>query len=788
MVSVRLETQMGRKWRSGHPVGTTTIRSIPSIMSAAILLLGGLATFFVALTYDTIDFHLAFFAVSVGLVSVGLFALTLRGLLRTPNEVASSVFEHLIKNEDTIAVLTDTNGAIRESNSAFKVLEASGLGKTLQSRLATIADNPDALVFRILNGVMSEGHARESVIAPDGRIWLLTARHCAANNIIWCVDEVPHAPDPDNAGLEQIVTPILRINSFGDVVWSNMAARNLMSSGIANIKELFGNVPIADGAVVPIVTQPGTQVRLVRHLVDDGLTELFLLPFDREEITNAGFEQVIDALPVALAQIDADGIVKLANAEAMRLVQRDDMVGQPIAEMMEGLGRSMRKRIADMLNGRGHMRSEVARVTVDGHEIYLQVTLKRLKHEGEASLLAVISDATELKTLEAQFVQSQKMQAVGQLAGGVAHDFNNLLTAINGHCDLLLMRHHQGDTDYGDLIQVRQNANRAASLVGQLLAFSRKQTLLPKVLDIYDTLTELSQLLNRLLGEKVTLTMDHGDDLHAVRVDKRQLEQVIMNLVVNARDAMPNGGEVSIITRNIHLEQDMTRDRAVVPFGDYVKIDVIDSGTGIPQDTIQKIFEPFYTTKKTGEGTGLGLSTVYGIIKQTGGFIFAESTVGQGSTFTIILPIHQGRAAEARTDLIEHAEEGDREPVDHTGRGVVLLVEDEVPVRSFAARALNLRGYTVIEAESAEEALDILSDQSLHVDVFVSDVVMPGMDGPTWVKKAQENRPDTKVVFVSGYTEDAFGEGGMDIPNSSFLPKPFSLNDLTEMVKEQVVQ
>ena len=268
--------------------------------------------------------------------------------------------------------------------------------------------------------------------------------------------------------------------------------------------------------------------------------------------------------------------------------------------------------------------------------------------DGTPSLLAVLSDATELKTLEAQFVQSQKMQAVGQLAGGVAHDFNNLLTAINGHCDLLLMRHDVADVEHGDLMQIRQNANRAAALVRQLLAFSRKQTLRPTVINLQDTLSELTHLLNRLLTDKVTLRIEHAPDLAPVRVDERQIEQVIMNLVVNARDAMPRGGEVRIATRNVRLGRDLHRDRAVILQGDYVVIEVADSGHGIPEGKLNKIFEPFFTTKQVGEGTGLGLSTAYGIVKQTGGFIFADSPPGQGATFTIYLPAYDKVETAAR--------------------------------------------------------------------------------------------------------------------------------------------
>ncbi len=330
-------------------------------------------------------------------------------------------------------------------------------------------------------------------------------------------------------------------------------------------------------------------------------------------------------------------------------------------------------------------------------------------------------------------------------------------------------------------MQIRQNANRAAALVRQLLAFSRKQTLRPTVINIQDTLAELAHLLNRLLSDKVTLKIEHGPDLAPVRVDERQIEQVIMNLVVNARDAMPRGGEVRITTRNVHLGRDLHRDRAVILRGDYVVIEVADSGHGIPEGKLNKIFEPFYTTKQVGEGTGLGLSTAYGIIKQTGGFIFADSPPGKGATFTIFLPAYD------KVDTAAPAPEPEaRRPRDLTGRGLVLLVEDEDPVRSFAARALRLRGYTVVEAASGEEALEVLKDAGLHVDIMLSDVIMPGLDGPAWVREAQKVRPDAKVIFMSGYAEDAFVGGDSGVPNSAFLPKPFSLAELTEKVKDQL--
>jgi two-component system cell cycle sensor histidine kinase/response regulator CckA len=281
------------------------------------------------------------------------------------------------------------------------------------------------------------------------------------------------------------------------------------------------------------------------------------------------------------------------------------------------------------------------------------------------------------------------------------------------------------------------------------------------------------------VGEKMTLSLSHDPILWAIRADKRQLEQVLMNLVVNARDAMPDGGEIRIETENLTLGEPLRRDRAMVAPGRYVRVSVQDEGVGIPADKIQKVFEPFYTTKRTGEGTGLGLSTAYGIVKQTGGFIFVDSTLGEGTTFQMLFPAHQ--VVETRP-----VTPADAVPLDPNAEGIVLLVEDEAPVRAFASRALQMRGFTVLEAESAEDALELLSDPQLGVDVFVTDVVMPGLDGPTWVREALKARPDTRVVFVSGYAEDSFSDQQSRIPNSVFLPKPFSLSDLTKTVEDQM--
>lgn len=496
---------------------------------------------------------------------------------------------------------------------------------------------------------------------------------------------------------------------------------------------------------------------------------------------NPKVHQDFDRLPVAMVSMTPQGDILRLNEHACRLLGVRAGEVRKLQDIMTGLGRSIGDWLSDAARGKGLSQLEFLRLTRLDKETFVQVSLNKIEENGKPALIAVLTDATELKTLEAQFVQSQKMQAIGQLAGGVAHDFNNLLTAISGHCDLMLLRCAPENQDYADLVQIHQNANRAAALVSQLLAFSRKQTLQPQSLDIRETLSDLTHLLNRLVGEKVRLDLQHSPDMSNVRADKRQLEQVFMNLVVNARDAMAEGGVISIQSHNITFATSETRDRVRIPAGDYICISVRDTGHGISPDKLQKVFEPFYTTKRTGEGTGLGLSTVYGIIKQTGGYVFVESQEGVGTEFTIYLPA-VAKALPAFVDAKPAVKPKDKA----VASGVVLLVEDEAPVRTFAARALQLRGLQVVEADCAEEALRLLQDDDLKIDIFVTDVVMPGRDGPSWVKEALEHRPDAKVVFMSGYAEDGFENDQAEIQGSVFLPKPFSLQDLTQTVAHQL--
>jgi two-component system cell cycle sensor histidine kinase/response regulator CckA len=392
--------------------------------------------------------------------------------------------------------------------------------------------------------------------------------------------------------------------------------------------------------------------------------------------------------------------------------------------------------------------------------------------------LLYLMDVSEQKQLELKFAQSQKMQAVGQLAGGVAHDFNNLLTVIIGNCEFLLMRHPAGDPSFKEINEVHQNALRAATLVGQLLAFSRKQTMQPKVLALGDMLSELTQMLRRLLREGITLKLDNGADLWPVHADEAQISNAIINLVVNARDAMPSGGVVTILTGNETSTHAVSLGTAIMPPGEYVKIEVSDTGTGIAEEHKGKIFDPFFTTKPVGQGTGLGLATVYGIVKQSGGFITMDTELGRGTSFKIYLPRHRVEAGAQSADSAPLA------PRDVTGQDTILLVEDEEAVRSFAARALRLRGYHVLEASGGEEALEIVTKGGQEIDLLITDVVMPNMDGPTLVRHVKELKPELAIIFMSGYAEEAFRRNEENASDLHFLPKPFGLKQLAAKVKE----
>ena len=968
------------------------------------------------------DRRLALVLLTVGLtlgcLMVIVAAMARRETVRVQSEVEQ--IARFVEHDASPSFGTDADGQILHQNRAATDRFGREAGATLARRLGDLFASPSAVLYRLQSRALAVGAAREDVVTRRGHV-RLAVHLVGEGNFLWRLEEMTDR-SPVGRGAETLCLPMLTASRTGTILFMNEALRHLAGGRVKTLDDLFTTLPLVSGQETEVRGASG----LVRCIVADlegsgGRREVFLLPVGLGPVGPAPDPASFESIPVAVMRLGPLGEIRSANRAARDLLKLCPDEDVRLGDLVEGPGRPLVDWLADALAGRCNGRPEVLRGRRGGGDSFLHVSLRPAPdpEAGGTGLLAVLSDATTLKSLEAQVLQSQKMQAVGQLAGGVAHDFNNLLTAIAGHCDLLLMRHDPGDPDFADLQQIRQNTNRAASVVGQLLAFSRKQTLTPEVLEISDLLGELTHLLNRLVGERVTLRFLSDSGVPAIRADRRQLEQVIVNLVVNARDAMPKGGEIRIETESVDLTADARRDRTVMPAGRYAVIRVCDSGTGIPPENLNRIFEPFFTTKRPGEGTGLGLSTAYGIVKQTGGFIFADSRPGKGTEFSLWFAAHgaepgrraagrpslptlagrprlgrgpmaaagRGAGAAARPSLMRqpsrpgpvasdetevpfesgldgggapvpaptasapalpptapapqpdetaavpanptpassadsphpeadpkaeaatsgigetveallariasHAPAGTRRAVadstpaprlepepasnratpslrirtagptppaghaeksgsgdctdrteagtpapadtpadarnwahsrerDHTpdrrldrdrdharvrnetapgataatGRGapggatgsdapVVLLVEDEAPVRAFASRALRLHGYTVIEAASAEDALETLRDPALHVDLFLTDVVMPGLDGPGWVREALQTRPDVRVIFMSGYAEDALAEARMQIDGALFLPKPFTLSELTDIVGTQ---
>jgi len=501
-----------------------------------------------------------------------------------------------------------------------------------------------------------------------------------------------------------------------------------------------------------------------------------------EEKAVSADDSSFEKAPVGIIWVNAsDMSVQKANPMALKLtgLTKEDLENKKLPLLLDEGEDLLSLKLSKLIMRAQKMeKCELSFRSPDGRSHSVMAYIMPDEREEQIERFAFyLTDLNEKKTLQLQMAHAQKMQAMGQLAGGVAHDFNNLLTAIIGFSDLLLQKHTMGDPSFADIMQIKHNANRASSLVGQLLAFSRKQPLKPKLLDLADEFSDLSALLHRSIGPKINLVTEHESGLGYIKFDPNQLTQVFLNLAVNARDAMPNGGTLSIKSHIEHVKKARLVGSETMIAGTYVVIVVSDTGCGIEKENLGRIFEPFFTTKEgiAGSGTGLGLSTVYGIISQTDGYIDVSSTVGKGTTFTIYLP---------RFEKEEKAQKAEKK---HTPlslqRATILLVEDEDAVRMFASRVLRNKGFTVIEYPNAEEALAEI-EKGTPIDLLLTDMMMPGMDGETLATLAKEKHPEIKVILMSGYSEDFARHGKDESKTFSFLPKPFSLDTLVEKVKE----
>jgi two-component system cell cycle sensor histidine kinase/response regulator CckA len=835
-------TMIPRSERRGSIALVLLVAVLLVVAAAGLMMVGRNA----AGPYVTI--FLALLAV-IGVFAV--FALAAGVLRVSARDSENPMLKSVIDNAYDGVVVTDGAGRVLFANAAYRVFaDAVGLDEVRPVERVFVGD-PDVseAVYRLRKAAQEGRRLQEEVrmAGPRGEParWLrLRVRPLGephdAGTAVWTVADVTRDRERQENVFQELQHAIdyldhapagfFSVDAHGDIVYLNATLAGWLDYDLAQVGSgglrLSDIVPgdsaallttlsahpgevktevldldlrRRDGRTLPVRLHhkvafaadatPGASRTLVLNRANDDGT-------DPQRTAEVRFTRFFHNTPMAIATVDRSGIIARTNAPFAHLVQSvfkreaGTPKGRSILGVIAARDRAViEEALARAAAGRGDVAPVDAALAGDGERwARFYVTPVEDGGDSEAAIVYAI-ETTDQRVLQNQLNQSQKMDSVGKLAGGIAHDFNNVLSAIMMAADFLLNAHKPSDPSFQDIMQIKQNANRAASLVRQLLAFSRRQTLRPQVLDLGEALSDLSMLLRRLIGERVTLDpVNRGADLWPVKADLAQFEQVIVNLAVNARDAMPNGGRLTLRTANVSAAESGRLALKGMPRGEYVRVDVADTGTGIPADIIDRIFEPFFTTKEVNKGTGLGLSTVYGIVKQTGGFIYPESEVGRGTTFRIFLPRHVPTMEEAAPVAVakEAKETAKPVPADDTGHGTILLVEDEDGLRGLNARGLTSRGYTVLQAANGVEAIEAIDRHSGKIDLVVSDVVMPEMDGPTLLRELRGRDPAVKIIFVSGYAEEAFAKNLPEEEKFAFLAKPFTLKQLVAAVKETI--
>ena len=833
--------------------------SIVLVLLVAGILVAAAAVFMLLRHGSAEPYILVFLAVLATVGVFSLFALA-AGILRPSTAgPANPLIKSLVDDAFDGVLVTDGDGRVIYANTAYLDLTDAADAHDMRPVERVFIGDADAseAIYRLLKAAREGKRLQEEVrvAATKSRSarWLrlrvrpLGAGARARRLTVWSLadvtrererqenvfQELQHAVDY----LDHAPAGFFSVDAKGDVIYLNATLANWLDQDLAQVGSgglRLADLVAGDGAALltTLRAAPGEiktevldldlktrsggtlPVRLFHKLAfgadgAPGASRTLVMNRARDHGTDPQraaeirFMRFFQNTPMAIATVDRDGGIVRTNPLFARLFHNvlsvesgDRSIGAVIAERDRG---ALEAAIAQAARGRGDISPVDAALAVEGERSarFYVTAVEEEERDQEAAIVYAL-ETTAQRELETKLNQQQKMELVGQLAGGIAHDFNNVLSAIIMATDFLLNAHKPTDPSFGDIMQIKQNANRAASLVRHLLAFSRKQTLRPQVLDLGEVLSDLTMLLRRLIGEKVTLDVVHGRDLWPVKVDISQFEQVVVNLAVNARDAMSEGGRLTLRTTNVTAKECERYHAKGMPAADYVLVEVGDTGTGIPEAILDKIFDPFFSTKEVGKGTGLGLSTVYGIIKQTGGFVYVDSALHEGTTFRIFLPRHIAsaqEAAESAAKLEAPAISGTLAAADQvkraaaadlTGEGTILLVEDEEGLRALNARGLTSRGYTVLEAGNGVEAIDVLEKSDKPVDLVVSDVVMPEMDGPTLARELRIRNPGLKIIFVSGYAEDAFQKSLPEHGQFAFLPKPFTLKQLVAVVKEML--
>src|SRR5262244_3537169 len=847
--NARAPIDRSRASRGGGSIGLVLLIALVLVGAAGALLLIGRA--------KAEPYILTLLAVLATLGVFLLFALAAGILRMSGREAANPLLKALVDHANEGTLVTDPQGRVAYANAAYlELVGASDARDVRPVERAFMGDAAvSEAVYRLLKAAREGRRAQEEVRVNaqrgDSGRWLrirvrpLGQGKRESRMTVWSLSDVTRDLERHENVFQELQHAIdyldhapagfFSAEGNGNIVYINATLANWLDydlaqvgSGGLKVEQIVageGAVLLTTLAAVPgdVKTEildidlktrggrtvpvrlfhkvafgpdgaPGASRTLVINRARDG-------SIDSQRAAEVRFVRFFQNTPMAIATVDKQGRIVDSNARFARLLHpvfngeawKDRSILSVVAERDRG---ALEAAIRTAAEGQSEIDPVEAALEGAGERyasFFVTAVEDEKQRDREAAIVYAL-ETTQQRTLENQVNQQQKMETIGRLAGNIAHDFNNLLGAIMMATDFLLNAHKPTDPSFQDIMQIKQNANRAASLVRQLLAFSRKQTMRPQVIDLGEALSDLTVLLRRLIGENVTLVVPQVRDLWPVKADVGQFEQVIINLAVNARDAMPFGGRLTLRTSNVGAGDGAQHQHKEMPLGEYVLVEVEDTGSGIAPDVIDKIFDPFYTTKDVGKGTGLGLSTVYGIVKQTGGFIYVQSEVGKGTVFRIFLPryipgaddveVPQLPETTAPAIAISAADEIRGAAADLTGRGTILLVEDEEGLRALNARGLQSRGYTVIEAGNGLEALEELERQGGQVDVVVSDVVMPEMDGPTLMKELKKRKPDIKSIFVSGYAEDAFDKSLPNQKQFNFLAKPFTLKQLVKVVKE----